>query len=280
MHEGPRRPRTPPARADARRPGRGRRGLAPRRLRPDGARPRGIGAGDRHRAHPCRPRARAVAPVRRGEAMGYDGRGVHAGAVPPRGRGADPPRPTARLVALGAGPLDDPRVVARHDPPGDRRARGPGGSAPALAAGLRPRHVHRREVVDRVDGRADADGARRRRRRRGLPREGPDRMAASRRPRGGGASAAPGRAAPEPRSDGHGMEGARVVPRRARWVAVRPQRQRWSDRVVGRPGGRRMGDAGGGPGCPSACSRMSVARHATRSAPRPPRSKGGSAKSA
>ena len=68
-----------------------------------------------------------------------------------------------------------------------------------------------------------------------------------------------GRAAPRTRPDDHGLEGARLVPRPARGPALRPQRQRRSDRVVRRPDRRRLG-----PAPRTAWSRRSCSSRSTR----------------
>ena len=76
--------------------------------------------------------------------------------------------------------------------------------------------------------------------------EGPgraDRVRAARRRRPGPHAGALGRAAARARPDGHGLDGPRLVPRRARPAAVRPQRQRRADGVVRRPRRRRLGAA-------------------------------------
>ena len=50
-----------------------------------------------------------------------------------------------------------------------------------------------------------------------------------------------GGAAPGPGLDDHGLAAAGVVPRRAHLPAVRPERERRPDTVVGRPDRRRLG---------------------------------------
>ena len=76
---------------------------------------------------------------------------------------------------------------------------------------------------------------------------------------------------PEPRPDDDGVEGARLVPRRPRAAAVRPQRQRRGDGVVGRPDRRRLGAAPDGRGRHPAAGRR---RRATAPPPSRPRRPG------
>ncbi len=124
-------------------------------------------------------------------------------------------------------------------------------------ARVRARDRDRHSLVDGMDG---TRGARRTRRRaaRGRRSRRRSRIRPRRRPRARRAARALGRAAAHARPDDDGLEGARLVPRRSRRAAVRLERQRGPDRVVGRKGRRRLVAAAQTARSCSGCSRTSA----------------------
>ncbi len=216
------------------------------------------GLGRTRPARPCWPSC--AAPATTAELRGADARtGPQARAggrqelrrhVPGRAPGAlDPGRrrprgprgergrleglPAAVDRAASSGCPDLPRTAPGRR--GVRRARaragcGPSGRAPrpTWSGGWgRPRRAVRAALVDVGAVEVAARG-----RRAGL--------AAPRRPRRGGAAGAVGGAAACARPDHDGLEGPRVLPRRARGLGVRRQRQRRPERLVVRADRRRL----------------------------------------
>ena len=224
------------------RPGR-RPGCLGRRLVGRGARrPRNASLDERAGRRPSTPRATAQAGDRH-RVGGRVGGGRRPAAA--RGGGEDRARPPPRRLDREPVPLDPDRAA------GPARAGRPAGGthAPArpVAAGVRPGHRGGHPLVDGLD-RARHPGLRlplcliRRSRWRGA-RATSSRTTSN---RSSPAGLPPGRcAAPGTRSDDNGLEGARVVPRATCEVALRPERQRRSDRVVGGARRRRMVTAEG-----------------------------------
>ncbi len=105
----------------------------------------------------------------------------------------------------------------------------------AFGPGDRDRHP----LVDGLDRPRGTRGTGRSPACRGRPRR-LDRLRPRRRSRARGAARPVGGAAPDARPDDDGLEGARVVPRPARAGALRHERQRRADGLVGRPRRRRL----------------------------------------
>ena len=138
---------------------------------------------------------------------------------------------------------------------------------------------HRPRLVDgahcargRESPRGDRPGRGRARRRAAGARAARRRRASARLPIRSGA---PARARP----DDDGLEGARVVPRGARAVALRPERQRRSHRVVGRDASSAAGPSERTGRSSTGCSRTSARPRRRRSRPRPAGWRPGSATS-
>ena len=144
-------------------------------------------------------------------------------------------------------PLGDDRGLARR---ADRGAGGRGGAGRAaapLARGLRAGHRERHALVDRLDAEGDARRARRGATHRGRSRRR-DRLRARGRPRADARSRAVCGAAADARPDDDGLEGARLVPRRARGPTLFDSNGNagptvwWDGRVVGGWSQRRDGE--------------------------------------
>ena len=136
--------------------------------------------------------------------------------------------------------LDRGGGLARRGARGPRRAGGLRGAGRPLARALRPRHRGRHRLVAGFDegcGASRAGGHRRDRRRARRWQRG---VGASGGLREGRCTRTVGRPPPRARPDDDGLEGARLLPRRARLADLRPQRQRRTDRVVERPDRRRL----------------------------------------
>ena len=88
---------------------------------------------------------------------------------------------------------------------------------------------------------------------------------ARRRPRTGRGAETVGGASARARPDDDGLERARLVPRRARAVALRQQRERRADRLGGRAHRRRLGASARTARSSTACSRTSARRRRPRS---------------
>ena len=147
------------------------------------------------------------------------------------------------------------------------RARaGPGGTRVPVAEGVRPGGRRRPEVVDMKDADQGPGGTRSDRCRRGRPRrKGRIHPAGRRRARAGGRR---GPRCCRPRPNRDGVEGARLVSRRAQAAPVRHRRQRgptawWNGRIVGGWSVRKDGRSR------SACSRTSARTPRRQSRPRP-----------
>ena len=115
----------------------------------------------------------------------------------------------------------------------------PGRAAPPLARVVRAGDRDRHPLVDRLDGARGARSARGRSSRRRRP----GRVIRARprgRPRARPAARAVGVPPADPRPDDDGLEGTGLVPRPACRAALRPERQRRPDRLVGRPRRRRL----------------------------------------
>ena len=178
--------------------------------------------------------------------------------APPRHRqvGGRAERRRTRAAADGDRGTDRPRRRPARGPPGSSAGSRPrtglagrsrSGTSPrrrrsCSAAGSRPsgRRPRRTSAGGRA-GRPARRGPRSPRSRTpGRPRRA-ERLRPRRRPRADLELRARRRAAADPRPDDDGLEGARLVPRPARPHALRHERQRRTDRLVGRPRRRRLG---------------------------------------
>ena len=126
-----------------------------------------------------------------------------------------------------------------------------------------PGDCHRHQVVVRQHPDLGAACAARRRGRRGRPRRDAG-FRAARRPREEPDARPVGRTAARPRRHHHGLVRPRLVPRRAPQPGVRHQRQRRTDGLVERSGGRRLGSGRRRDGSSCGCWTTSDATAARR----------------
>ena len=190
------------------------------------------------------------------------------GAVPPRGRPPHRARTSARHVDREPVALGAVRLVVRRAAPRARRDGGSHRARPPLARLVRPGHDDRPRLVDGAHLGPGQGGARGGRSGRGRARRRAGARAARRRRAGvlsGSVCSAPAR----PRPDDDGLEGARVVPGGSRADAVRPERQRRPDGVVGRDGSSAAGPSARTERSSTGCSRTSAPTRRRRSRPRP-----------
>ena len=166
--------------------------------------------------------------------------------------------PAAWVLDQPAVPLGDDRGLARRPDRGVGGSGGAGRAGPPLARGLRAGQRARHALVDRLDAAGDARGSRRGATHRGRPRRQHG-LCARRRPRADAAARAVCGPAADARPDDDGLEGARLVPRRARRDAVRLERQRRSRPSGGTGASSAAGRSGATARSRSGCSKTSAA---------------------